>query len=158
MGGIDFIDVVKEFIILQREYVTKINGSLFYFSIYEDDCLKSNLLTLDELGNLRTVKDMNIKSTYRVLIYICSDISVIPYSNRKTILDFLNQDVFRNGGKFLDSYLSFFNIDKSRVWDMYQNLKDKSPGGLILKLKLGEYEWPKYNAQHHTEVYRLLKE
>ncbi len=179
MGGIDFIDIVKEFIILQKDYVTKINGSLFYFSIYEDDCLKSNLLTLDGLGNLRTVKDMCIKSTYRVLIYICSDISVIQYPNRKVILDFLNQDVFNNTNNnsnnnnnnsgnesdvsgnnttFLDSYLSFFNLDKSKVWDMYQKLKDKTPGGLILKLKLAEYEWPKYNAQHHTEVYRLLKE
>lgn len=158
MGGIDFIDVVKEFIILQREYVTKYPYSLFYFSLYEDDCLKSHMLTLDELGNLRTVKDMNIKSTYRVLIYICSDISIIPMPNRKTIIDFLNNDIFKNGGKFFDSYLSFFNLDKSKVWNMYNMLKDKTPGGLLLKLKLGEYEWPKYNAQHHTEVYRLLKE
>ena len=158
MGGIDFIDIVKEFIILQRNFVTKYPESLFYFSLYEDDCLKSHMLTLDELGNLKTMVDMNIKSTYRVMIYICSDISMIPYPNRKTVIEFLNNDVFNNGGKFLDSYLSFFNIDKSKVWDIYQNLKDKTPGGLLLKLKLGDFEWPKYNAQHHTEVYRLLKE
>ena len=158
MGGIDFIDPIKDFIISQRDYVTKYPESLFYFSIYEDDCLKSHMLTLDELGNFKTVKDMSIKSTYRVLIYICSDISIIPMPNRKTIIDFLNQDMFKYGGLFLDSYLSFFNIDKSRVWDIYKNLGNKTPGGLLLKLKLSEYEWPKYTSNHHTEVYRLLKE
>lgn len=158
LGTIEFIDSVKEFLILQKDYVTTYMQSLFYFALYEDDCIKGNLLSMDELGNLTSLIDLNYKCTYRVVIFICCDISLIPMPNRKTIIDFLNSDLLKNKGQFLNSYLSFFNVDKSKIWDIYQSLTDKSPGSLLLKLRLAEYEWPKYNATHHTEVYRLLKE
>ena len=159
MGTIQFLDVVSEFIKLQKDYVTKYQGSLFYFALYENDCIKSNNLSMDELGNLKTLKDMDIRNTYRVVISICSDISIVQYPNRQVIIDFLNENIRNGKGTLLlDSYLSFFKVELSKVFETYNKQVIKNPGGLLIELQLPDFSWPKLSNQHHTEVYRLLKD
>lgn len=89
--GAKFKHFVKQFILANEyKYVTKQCRSYLYFTIYENDNLLYDKLEIDENGNITTNFDMNIRKTYRLVLFLLSDLDYLSLEDRRRISNFLN--------------------------------------------------------------------
>lgn len=89
--GAKFKYFVKQFILASEyKYVTKSCRSYLYFALYENDVLLNDKLEMDEKGNIRTTFDMNIRKTYRLVIFLLTDLNYLNMEDRRRITSFLN--------------------------------------------------------------------
>lgn len=110
--SIKFLDTVYNFMITQKDTITKYKQSFFYFALYENNDLKANYLTFDELGNIIATIDLDLRNIYRVLLFICDDVTIIPNPYRQQAIDFINAEI--ESKKNIKRELVDFQFDKYR--------------------------------------------
>lgn len=80
----------------EREYVTKYDRSLFFFTLTEDGNTKfSETLKLGKDGILRNITPLDMKKTYRVNMYVNMDTSYLNSKDKNRIKRFFKQDEIR---------------------------------------------------------------
>lgn len=96
ISEIKFKKTILDFIKVEHEYVTRPFMSLFYFALYKDDKIDTtNRLCLDEDLNFTTLNKMDVKGCYRVVLYICRDVTQLKANRRKAVIDFCNDEIER---------------------------------------------------------------
>lgn len=115
---IKFREPVLKFI-LNSEYphISTRNKSLFYINLYKDREVDNNEVILDEDGTLRTKYPMDIKSTYRVVFNILTDLNLLTkpaYTRVKNYFaeEFRNKPEYNNPSLHPNRHVNF-SIDQS---------------------------------------------
>lgn len=81
----------------EREYVGKFRKSLFWIALYENDkLLQNDTIDLDQDGNMRINKELDMRNTYRIAIFIMLNIKFLQEPDRKRVIDNLNKDHLYN--------------------------------------------------------------
>ena len=137
---------IVDFIISEQNYITDMNSSIFYFELYRDGKIDAgNRILIDTLGNLTTEIDMDIMSTYRVIISLVNDLSLIKVPNQNRIKTFIrtevdksinakknlafkdtvhvnNDEVYQDKETLIDSYFSLFDIKDRVITNMLNDI------------------------------------
>lgn len=103
MFNIENLDTLKfkksviEFLKSEHEYLGLSYMSLFYFALYKDNTIDtSNRLVVDKSLNIRPMNPLDIKSCYRVVIYMARDLTSLDISRRRTIINYCDDEIDRN--------------------------------------------------------------
>lgn len=81
----------------EREYIGKFRKSLFWIALYENDRLLQNEeITLDVDGNMRINKELDMRNTYRLALFIMLNIKFLSEQDKKRVMENLNKDHLQN--------------------------------------------------------------
>lgn len=87
--GLKFKERYLEYLIQNREYISKECECIFYFELWNmTNKDYSNKILLDEQGELTTMYDMDIKGAYRVTINILLDPDILSHKGKKALIEF----------------------------------------------------------------------
>lgn len=91
---VKFKESIKKFLLeSDREYIGHMHKGMFYFELYRNGKIDSNVIQMDEDGNLYTSEPMDIKSTYRVVINIVNDLNMVSVNSRKRIKSYISNEI-----------------------------------------------------------------
>lgn len=112
--GVSFKHFIKEFILKSEfEFITKQDRSFIYITLYENDILLHNVLEMDESGNIRTNFDMNLKKTYRMVVFLLKDLDYLSKVDRARTTNFLKSNLIPSR--------NFCNYEKEKLKKDYKN-------------------------------------
>lgn len=144
--GAKFKHFVKEFILKsEHNYVTQQDKSYLYFTLYENENLLHNVLEMDEEGNIRTNFDMNIRKTYRLVVFLLKDLDYMNRMDRARVSGFLKSNLIPSK--------NFCNYEKEKLKRDFKN------GDTTLKTQIMTIE-NKYlsSLDAFREIYGLTEE
>lgn len=166
-----FKENIINFIISEREHLTKMHHSIFYFELYRNGKIDSdNKIVMDEEGNLTTELPMDILSTYRVIISLINDLSLIRQEHQNRIKAFIseemqnvidarrnlafkdtihvdNEEVYQEKETLVDSYFSLFNIDDRVITNMVNEIPVEE---MLFRISEPKYAGMMTKQVHHT--------
>lgn len=166
-----FKENIIDFIISEREYINQMHHSIFYFELYRDGKIdSSNKLLIDEEGNLTTEVPMDIMSTYRVVISIINDLSLVRQEHQNRIKLFIKQEVeasinakrnlafkdtvhidseevYQDKETLIDSYFSLFTVEDRVITNM---VKDMPVEEMLFRFTEPKYAGMMTKQLHHT--------
>lgn len=157
LPGIEFKSPVLDFIInSERDFIGILHGSLFYIELFKDFKKDfNNKVILDADGNLTTLYPMDIKSTYRVMFSIVTDVNVLTPDAKRRLREFINSEVgaalkseYRTD-LFIDSILTLFNVSDGELANAVSNINNM--GDLLFSIE--ERSWKKIKT---TEIVLTL--
>lgn len=95
LPGLRFKDDIKSFLLeSEYPYVGKFMFSMFYIELYENEKkVMNNEVLMDEKGNLRSSKPLDIKKTYRVMFNIVNNLSHMDFNGQRRISKYIQSDI-----------------------------------------------------------------
>lgn len=90
---IKFREHVQKFILDECKYVNVKFGTLFYVELYRNKDRDTNKVILDEDGTLRTEYPMDMKSTYRVVFNILTDLNMLNGQALKRVKSYFQTEL-----------------------------------------------------------------
>jgi hypothetical protein len=176
---IAFKEPLLNFIISDREFVTTLHGSLVLIELFKNNKIDfENKLVLDEEGNIRTEKPMDLKYTYRIMFSIVNDLDMLRPDSKVRVKEYINseidrlkdiqkeygfqEDIYRDGNRIsnptgveqydyenlIEIYLGLLDITDEQTDQM---LSDGISANEIL-FKIKEPKWSFYKTKQVTAV------
>lgn len=108
---IKFKETVLKFLLeSEYKYVGEMFESLFYIELFKDNKKDyKNKIIMDNLGNLTTYDNMDIKSIYRVMFNVVTDISMLKPAAAKRFKQFCSEQLLDNREKESPTFQEFYS-------------------------------------------------
>lgn len=123
LPNIKFKDTVKEYILENCEYISKLGEAAFYFEIFKHDTKDGdNSITMDKYGNMKSNKKLDIKCIYRLVINVVVDLTILKDKAKKRYNDFVNKQIMesKEESHTMEEFKDFW---KEVKYDRFQELK-----------------------------------
>jgi len=151
-------------------YSSKLYDSLILFELYKDGVKINTGVVINTEGMMTALQDMDIKSTYRVVISIVNDLSYIRPTSQTRIKNYIKSEVASSIGAkrdlpykdrrhtpdkevvvnrelFIDNYFSLFSIPDRVITNMYKTI---SPEEMLFRFREPKYMGMMTKETHHT--------
>lgn len=114
---IKFRDHVLKYLLENEcKYINTKFAGLFYIELYKDQDRDTNKVILDEDGTLRTEYDMDMKSTYRVVFNVLTDLNLLNKNALRRVKSYFQEELDNNEEKTNMSFQDVvFNKNKGNI-------------------------------------------
>lgn len=108
------------------KYVSDRFNSMFYIELYKDRSKDTNRVIMDSDGTLRTEYDMDIKSTYRVMFNVLTDLNFLNKAAYNRVQTYFRNELDTNDPKapnitqydnntLIKTYLNLISVDNNYI-------------------------------------------
>ena len=140
-----------------------LHNSMLYIDLYKDNKKDyNNKILMDSSGVLTTAMCMDIKSIYRVIFSVTTDMDMLTAVSKKRIKEYIRNEIetvskntiVHNTESVIDSYLTLLNIDTNIINDTIN--KTVATEDIIFHIK--EPIWQQYMTKEILMVHTGMLE